>query len=247
MLTAFLTQFPPGAFEVKRLTFLRTKRQLGDALATCAAESAIVLHAFIAPQMKLDVAQHCRQNRIPECDLTGRFVRFLTEASGLAPSNDLRALHEVDTVYERRVQALEFTLEHDDGLRLGTIGEADIVLAGVSRTSKTPTSIYLAQQGFRVANVSLAIAVAPPPELLALGRGKVVGLIIDPQQLSQIRTRRNTEWKMGETSYSEIDRVEEEVRWSRRLFARQGWPILDVTNQAIEETAGRILSLLKLP
>ncbi len=244
MLTAFLTQFPPGTFAVHARPFLRTAEQVERALAGCDAAAGIVFHAVVAAKSKAAIERHCARLGMPACDLTGPFVAFLSRASGAEPVEDLRRLHEVDAAYERRVQALEFTLAHDDGLGLDTIGEADIVLAGVSRTSKTPTSIYLAQQGYKVANVSLAIAVDPPRELLAAPKGIVVGLTIDPQQLAAIRTRRNAEWQRGDTSYNDDGQVEEEVRWSRALFRRQGWPTLDVTNQAIEETAARIVALL---
>lgn len=245
MLTAFLTQFPAGAFVVQRVHFLRTPAQVASALATVDAAESIVFHAFVSPVSKGVVAADCARRGIPACDLTGPFVRFLSDASGLLPSDNVRALHEMDVQYERRVQALEFTLEHDDGMRLESIHEADVVLAGVSRTSKTPTSIYLAQQGHRVANVSLAMAVEPPEQLLRLKADKVVGLIIDPNQLARIRKQRNIEWKMSDTSYNDLDRVEEEVRWSRKLFLKHGWPILDVSTLAIEESAARILTLLK--
>jgi len=134
-----------------------------------------------------------------------------------------------------------------DALCLDTITEADIVLVGVSRTSKTPTSIYLSQLGYRSANVSLARSVEPPAELLAMPAGKVVGLVIDPHRLVEIRRRRQAEWAMGHTNYDDADAVREEITWSRRLFARQGWPIIDVTNNAVEETAARIVDLLRLP
>src|SRR5204863_4187172 len=127
-----------------------------------------------------------------------------------------------------------------------TLGRADVVLAGVSRTSKTPTCIYLAQQGYKAGNVALAVEVEPPRELLAMPREKVIGLVIDPQRLSAIRTRRITDWGMSDTGYNVLEAVRREVAWSRKLFARQGWEVLDVTSQAIEETAGRIVERLGL-
>jgi regulator of PEP synthase PpsR (kinase-PPPase family) len=154
--------------------------------------------------------------------------------------------HRLDEGYQRRIDALEFALGHDDGLGLATLAEADIVLAGVSRTGKTPTSIYLAQQGYRVANVSLAVEVEPPPQLLALRAKKVVGLVISPQQLVMIRTRREADWHMARTSYGDPAHVAREIAWARQLYARQGWPVLDVTDQAIEETAARIVDALGL-
>jgi regulator of PEP synthase PpsR (kinase-PPPase family) len=173
-------------------------------------------------------------------------VQFLAKESGISPDADYRRLHDVDDAYHRRISALEFTLEHDDGLGLDTLADADIVLVGVSRTSKTPTSIYLAQQGYCVANVALAQEVEPPQQLLKLSPRKVVAFVIDPQQLAEIRTRRQTGWRMANTSYNDPEHVRAEMAWARRFYARQGWPVLDVTDQAIEETAARILAIVGL-
>jgi regulator of PEP synthase PpsR (kinase-PPPase family) len=244
MLIAFLTQFPAGTFDVIYKPFLRTVARVETALATCEAKTCIVMHALVSAASKRAVERYCKQRHIPACDLTGRFVEFLSESSGVPASQDVRRLHEVGDAYKRRVKALEFTLEHDDGLGLDTINDADLILTGISRTSKTPTSIYLSQQyGLKVANVALAMIVDPPRELLGAAKGKVIGLLIDPALLARIRTRRNAEWKMGGTSYNDEQQVEEEVRWSRRLFTRQGWATIDVTNRAIEETAARIVAV----
>jgi hypothetical protein len=244
MVIAFLTQFPAGTFQVIYKPFLRTVARVEAALATCDADACIVMHALVSAASKRAVERHCKGRGIPSCDLTGRFVEFLVEASAVPASQDVRRIHEVDDSYKRRVKALEFTLEHDDGLGLDTINDADLILTGISRTSKTPTSIYLSQQyGLKVANVALAMVVEPPRELLAAAKEKVIGLLIDAALLTRIRTRRNTEWKMGGTSYNDEQQVEEEVRWSRRLFLRQGWSTIDVTNRAIEETAARIVAV----
>src|SRR5262245_36283770 len=226
ILAALVTQFPAGAFLPRFWTFIRTSEQLDRALQIVIQEGGIILHAVVSDQAKDRVAEFCRQQKVPCKDLTGGFVEFLAEASGLSPAADPEQIHRVDEAYDRRIRAVEFTLEHDDGLGLGTIGEADVVLCGVSRTSKTPTSIYLAQQGHRVANVALAHGVDPPAELLSLPKGKVVGLIIDPHRLLEIRRRRQADWSMAKTRYDDEEAVIEEIKWSRRLFAKQGWPVI---------------------
>jgi hypothetical protein len=246
MLTAMLTQFPRGAFRVRMKTFLSTEPKLDAALEAVTKDTGIVFHAVVSPQAKQTIAKRCRAAKIPACDLTGGFVEFLAGESGIEPSADTRLLHDVNESYHRRIAAIEFALQHDDGLGLDTLHEADVVLVGVSRTSKTPTTMYLAQQGHFVGNVALAYGIDPPRELLAMPPKKVVGLTIDPSQLVEIRTRRQREWGMGNTGYNEMDAVEREVGWSRTLFARQGWPTLNVTNQAIEETAARILEIAGL-
>ena len=246
MLTAFLTQFPPSAFDLRPRSFLDSEAKVRSALEEVAAAPGVVMHALVDPATKRLVARECRRLKTPQCDLTGGFVEFLSAASGIKPFPDRARLHDVDAAYRRRVKAVEFALEHDDGLGLDTLHDADVVLVGVSRTGKTPTCMYLAQQGYKAGNVSLAIQTTPPAQLLVLPRDKVAALVIDPAQLAQIRSRRQVAWHMPDTSYNEADTVEAEVQWSRRLFARQGWATFDVTNQAIEETAGRIVERLRL-
>jgi regulator of PEP synthase PpsR (kinase-PPPase family) len=246
MLAALLTQFPPGSFETRYWTFLRTSEQLARALDGVAEQGGIIMHAVVSPQMKEQIAEFCRKRKVHCKDLTGLFVEFMAEASGLEPSADWRDLHRHDEAYYKRIKAVEFTLEHDDGLGLDTLQDADMVLTGISRTSKTPTSIYLSQLGHKAANVSLAINVEPPKELLQMPPKKVVGLIIDPHRLVEIRRRRQAEWNMATTTYDDEDNVKAEVTWSRRLFGKQGWRVIDVTNNSIEETAARILDLLGL-
>jgi hypothetical protein len=245
MLTAFMTQFPAKAIGVRRFNFVATADRLAEVMDEIARRPGMVMHALVSPDMKAAVAAGAKQFGVPACDLTGDFVDFISQHSGVQPAANVKRLHDTNDAYHQRIAALEFTLEHDDGLGLETLHEADIVLAGVSRTSKTPTSIYLAQQGYKVANVSLAIQVAPPVQLLGLKR-TVIGLVIDPDRLREIRSSRQAAWRMADTSYNEYDAVKAEVAWSRQLFAQKGWPTLDVTNSAVEETAARVVEVLKL-
>ncbi|HTW94417.1 MAG TPA: kinase/pyrophosphorylase, partial [Tepidisphaeraceae bacterium] len=197
--------------------------------------------------LKQQIAVQCKKLNVPHWDLTGSAVGFLAGAAKLEPECDPQRLHPVDGAYCGRINAMTFTLEHDDALGLDSLDEADIVLAGVSRTGKTPTSMLLAIQGFRAANVPLAMGVTPPKELFALNPRKIVGLVIDPGQLAEIRTRRQTAWRMSQTAYNEPREVAKEMEWSHRVFADLHCPVLDVTDQAIEETAARIVDLLGLP
>jgi len=242
MLGAFLTQFPPRAVVLRVEPFVRTLPRLKEILERARHADAAVCHAMVSQELKKFIELTCRKAGLPCRDLTGGIVEFLSEATGLPARPDVAALHRLDQAYKRRISALEFTLEHDDALGIATLHEADIVLAGVSRTSKTPTSIYLAQQGYRVANVALAMEVGPPEPLLAMPPRKVVGLIINPAQLTMIRARRQAAWGMGATNYGDARHVAREVAWARRLFSDRGWSIIDVTDQAIEETAARVLT-----
>jgi regulator of PEP synthase PpsR (kinase-PPPase family) len=246
MLTAILTQFPPRAFRLEIRSFLRTPEQIDKVMAQIASAPGLVFHGMLDNAHKDLISSACKKIGVGACDLTGPFVQFISKESGLTPGQNYELLHNVDEAYHHRMQALEFTLEHDDALGMDTINEADIVLVGVSRTSKTPTSIYLAQLGYRVANIAIAIQCPIPRQLLDVREKKVVGLIIEPTVLAEIRARRQQAWRMEETSYTDKREVAKEVNWSRDLFAKQHWPILDITNQAVEETAARIIQSLGL-
>lgn len=233
--------------QVKLHNFLNRKEALKAALDELGPGEGVVLHAFVSDESKAMVEAACRKKRIPCCDLTGKFVDFIAQSTGIAAMPNVEILHEVSDEYRDRIRAIEYTLAHDDGLGLDTLHRADVVLTGISRTSKTPTSFVLGQQGYRVGNVALAIEVPPPRELLAMPREKVIGLVIDPIRLLDVRRSRGREWKMRDADYMDMDHIQREVRWSRKLFQQQGWKTLDVTDSAIEETAARVISLARLP
>jgi regulator of PEP synthase PpsR (kinase-PPPase family) len=151
----------------------------------------------------------------------------------------------MDAAYFARVEAIQFTIAHDDGIGWENWEQADIVLAGVSRTSKTPTSIYLANRGYKTANIPLVMESRPPEALYSLRRPLVVGLTTAPERLVQIRRNRLLSLNEAtETAYVDADRVAEEVRFARRIFADNGWPVIDVSRRSIEETAAAIIKLL---
>lgn len=245
MLSAFLTQFPRNAMAVRVRNFVNTLTKLDIALEQSANEGGVVFHALVRKEFKKRVADFCEARNLPCCDLTGDFIRFISRATGIAPSDKVDVLHEVSDEYRDRIESLEFTLAHDDGLGLDTIHHAEIVLVGISRTSKTPTSILLGQSGYRTANVALAIEVPPPAQLLQLPHDRVIGLLIDPMRLQDVRSTRGKDWSMNDTNYTDIEHIQQEVLWSRKLFNSKGWRTIDVTNSAIEETAARIIAMVK--
>lgn len=246
MVAAFQTQFASGTFEVRPWNFVSTVDRLNRTLEQVREVGGVIMHAVVAHKHKQVIEDFCNANHIPCSDLTGQFVDFLSRASGVAPSSNVKALHEVSDEYHKRIEAIEFTMQHDDGLGVERLREADVILAGVSRTSKTPTCIYLAQLGYKAANVAIAIEATVPPELLAMKDRKIVGLVIDPWRLVEVRRTRSRSWNITESSYTQIEHVEREVLWSKQLFTRQGWPTLDVTKTAVEETAAKVVELLGL-
>jgi regulator of PEP synthase PpsR (kinase-PPPase family) len=151
----------------------------------------------------------------------------------------------MDDAYFARVDAIQSTIAHDDGVGAEDWEEADIVLAGVSRTSKTPTSIYLANRGYKVANIPLVVESPPPSALFELRRPRVVGLTTAPKRLIEIRRNRLLALNQTtETAYVDEEKVEREIAFARRVFADHGWPVIDVTRRSIEETAAAVMRLL---
>jgi regulator of PEP synthase PpsR (kinase-PPPase family) len=246
VLAALLTQFPVGALDVRYEGFVTGEADLRRILGGGSTKPRAVVHAVVSPQLKRAIEHHCRQLNADCCDVTGPTASFLAGIAGVPAGVDPQRLHRVDDeAYVRRIEAIEFTMEHDDALGLPTLTEADVVLVGVSRTSKTPTCMFLAQQGLKAANVALAMGVEPPIEVFALPPRKVIGLLIDPDRLAEIRSSRQAAWHMAGTAYNQRRAVHDEVEWSRRLFARAGWTTIDVTDQAVEETAARILHMVR--
>ena len=243
-LTAVLTQFPTDSISLRFENFVRNDNRLDKLLAEAKEQKAAICHAIVSVRIKQRINNVCRRARLKCFDLTGDLVEFLEKVSSQTTNGNVEVLHRLDEAYRRRIGAMEFTLSHDDGLGLETLHEADVVLVGVSRTSKTPTSILLAQQGYLAANVSLARGVAPPAQLLSLPARKVVGLTINPDQLAIIRAHRQTAWGMSQTDYGAPHSVSIELNWSRSLFRERGWTVLDVTDQAVEETAAKVIGLV---
>jgi hypothetical protein len=244
ILSAVTTQFPPGALTLRYENFVRTEPHLKALLQEAKTQGCVICHAMVSASLKKLITTFSTKAKLACCDLTGGLAKFIEESTGIKHSGDVDALHRLDDAYRQRISAMEFTLAHDDGLGLASLGDADIVLVGVSRTSKTPTSILLAQMGYRTANVSLARHVEPPAELQKLNPRKVVGLLVNAAQLTAIRARRQSAWGMADTSYGDRDAVAEEVEWSKKFFRKSGWPVLDVTDQAVEETAAKIAQLI---
>jgi hypothetical protein len=168
----------------------------------------------------------------------------VSRVAGVAARMEPGARAPLDSTYFKRIEAIEFAVKYDDGVGKG-LDEADIVLVGVSRTSKTPTSLYLANRGYRVANVPIVPGVPVPDVLFRLTEPLIVGLVNDPARLVQVRKSRLLSLnEQEETDYVDLDRVKEEVADARRMFARAGWPVIDVTRRSIEETAAAILTYL---
>lgn len=204
----------------------------------------LVLFTLVNSNIRRELERKCRRRGINAVSVLDPVVDALSALLGQEAKARPGRQHALDAAYFARVDAIQFTIAHDDGVGSDNWEEADIVLAGVSRTSKTPTSIYLANRGFKVANIPLVPESPPPPILFKLKHPLVVGLTANPDRLIQIRRNRLLSLNQApETDYVDLGKVNGELAYARRLFADNGWPTIDVTRRSIEETAAAIVKL----
>jgi len=225
---------------------VRSRRQLDRVLREIEGAPGMVLHTIVDKELRAALEEGCRALEMPCVAALDPLVASLARYLGAAISSRVGAQHALDTEYFDRIEALNYALAHDDGQGASNLEAADVVLVGVSRTSKTPTSIYLAHRGVRAANIPLVPGAEPPAELFTLKRPLVVGLTVSPDRLIQIRRNRLLSLKEeAESDYVETDAVRDETVRARRLFDRHGWPVIDVTRRSVEETAAAVLNLLQ--
>ena len=224
---------------------VRSQQHLDRILRDIADHPGLVLYTLVNPDVRQRLEEHCRALGLPVVDALDQVTEALESQLGQEAHGRPGRQHMMDEAYFERVAAIQFTIAHDDGVLWEDWEQADIVLTGVSRTSKTPTSIYLANRGYKVANVPLVIESPPDKSLFGLRHPLIVGLTTAPKRLIEIRRNRLLSLNEGtETAYVDEERVEKEVQFARRMFADNGWPVIDVTRRSIEETAAAIIRLL---
>ena len=224
---------------------VRSKQHLDRIVPELKDNPGLVLYTLVNPETRSRLEEHCRALGLTAVPVLDHVTEALESALGQeATTTKPGRQHVMDAAYFDRVEAIQFTIAHDDGIGWENWEEADMVLAGVSRSSKTPTSIYLANRGYKVANIPLVVESPPPDKLFKLKKPLVVGLTSSPERLVQIRRNRLLSLnEQRQTSYADSDAVTAEVKFARRMFADRGWPVIDVTRRSIEETAAAIITL----
>jgi regulator of PEP synthase PpsR (kinase-PPPase family) len=225
---------------------IRTQKQLDLALAEIAESPGIVLYTLLEEQLVARLEKHCRDVGVPSLSILGPVLSLLQSYLGAETSHRVGAQHVLNAEYFKRIDALNYTMLHDDGQHIEGLEEAEVVLVGVSRTSKTPTSIYLANRGVKTGNFPLVPGIQVPSEVEGLTHPLVVGLYATPERIVQIRQNRLLGLKANQDAGQYVDRqaVAEEIAFSRRLCGKHNWPSIDVTRRSIEETAAAVLKLL---
>jgi len=225
---------------------VRTPSQLDRIIVEIENEPGIVLFTLVDPDLSHRLETSCEASGSPCLSVLGPILTLFKSYLGQSSTPRAGAQHMLNAEYFKRIDALNFSMMNDDGQLPENLEHADIVLLGVSRTSKTPTSIYLANRGYKTANVPVVPGVPLPPTVDALRRPLIVGLIASPERIIQIRQNRLLSLNAySQTEYVDRVAVAEELAVSRRLFAEKGWPTIDVTRRSIEETAAAILDLFR--
>lgn len=228
---------------------VRTQRQLDQIIAKIEENPGPVIFTFVDKKMRKRLQDRCEELHVPCVAVLDPIIRSLSSYLGVHAKGVPGLQHAMDDAYFRRVSAVDYALRHDDGRDLEDLESADVILVGVSRTSKTPTSIFLARRGIKVANIPLVPGVEVPPEKFDLKNPFYVGLTTSAERLVQLRRSRlkadESAGHYDENEYLDMERVEQEIREARRLFSKNGWPVINVTKRSIEETAAEIMALLQ--
>lgn len=240
---AALSQFPQLECNFKIFSFIREKNQLMNILKKAQEVNAIILHTFVSKTLIHTIHDFCSENDLTCFDILNPIMREISKRTNLQPQFKPGAMHKLDENYFDRIGAMEFAVTYDDGKDPKGFLEADIVILGISRTSKTPLSIYLANQNYKVANLPLMPEAEIPSELWSVDPKKIVGLTNDESILSNIRKERMISYGMNpDTPYSSTERIQKEIRYAETLYTKLGCQIINVANKSIEETAAIIVN-----
>jgi regulator of PEP synthase PpsR (kinase-PPPase family) len=245
VLEAALLQFDLPVMII-RIPHLRSVEQVNEVVADAARNHSMIVYTLVSVELRQAVHIAGMERGVIVVDLLGGLLAKLQDFLHRTPWGRPGLLYQTDAGYYQRVDAMEYTVQHDDGQKVDDLSEADLVLVGPSRTSKTPVSFYLAYRGWKVANVPIVLGLEPPEPLRELDPRKVVGLTTDPQRLALIRQERlkNMGAQTSSSTYADLRHIQQEVRYSLRLCKTNRWPVVNVTGKAVEETANEVINLV---
>ncbi len=242
---AALSQFITTQITLETFSNVRTLKKIYYILQRASKANGVIIYTMASAKLRQKITELGRLNGVPTVDILGPVLTRLSDLLEISPMAKPGLFRQLDSDYFKRIEAVDFTIKHDDGLGLASIDAAEIVLLGVSRTSKTPVSIYLSYRGWKVANVPILINEELPKEIFEIDQKKIVALTINPRRLEMIRCQRQLKMKADYYSnYTDIEQIRREVLFAMRHFESQQWPILEVTYKSIEETATEIMRLV---
>jgi len=240
-----LTQFEHKDFELKRFSYVRNKSKVLEAVESAFESGGIIFHTLVSRELRDALLSESLRKNVPTIDLMGPTLKLLSEFCNEPPKMDPGIQYNLSDRYFRRIEAIEYTVTHDDGHGIENLNRADIILTGVSRTSKTPLSIFIANRySLAIANIPIVPGIELPEKLFMIDQSKIVGLTISPRRLMDVRKARLERVNLGTpTKYVNFDDIIYELRYAHSIFASNGWPVIDVTEKSVEEIALEILSV----
>jgi len=246
MVKAVAAQFNGGEVDIKHFSYVQEKEEIQHIVELAKLRNSMIAYTLVVPSLKNFLDEKSQEEGIIAVDLMHPLMEAFSKKFQSGPKSEPGLMRRLDENYFRRVEAIEFAVKYDDGQDPRGLKHADMVLIGVSRTSKTPLSMYLAHKRFKVANIPLVPEVAPPKELFAIPKNKVVGLIITPTKLNEIRIERLKNLGLTtQANYANLERILDELDYAEKIMKRIGCPVINVSNKAIEETADIILAMFK--
>ena len=242
------SQFANFEYEKKEFAFIRTEQQIDKIIKECnKIENSIILYTIVETKLAKYLASQSEKNSVPCFGVLGNLILSFSKLLNQKAIHKPSAQHVLDDDYYKRIEAIQFTMSHDDGKKVDDINNADVILLGVSRTSKTPISIYLANRGYKTVNIPLVLEQKIPESLKKNKTSCIIGLIADPERLSDIRRNRVAIMKdQNIKGYTDLNFIKKEVEDSKNLFKKNNWPIIDVTRRSVEETAASILKIIEI-
>jgi [pyruvate, water dikinase]-phosphate phosphotransferase / [pyruvate, water dikinase] kinase len=244
LVAALEAQFPDQPFEEVRHPRVETLDDLRLTVNRAKGRPAVVVYTIVEPELRESMRALCRSARLHYCDVLGHPIDAVARVSGVSAQMTPGARPPLNSAYFRRMEAIEFAVKYDDGMGRG-LDEADIVLVGVSRTSKTPLSMYLGYLGYKAANIPIVKGIDPPPELFEIDPAKIVGLTLEATRLAEIRRERLRNLGTAKRRYAELEEIYAELEQAEAAQRRLGCPVIEVSELSIEETAHRIIRLVE--
>ncbi|KIL35071.1 phosphotransferase [Cohnella kolymensis] len=242
---ATIRQFATEQVKLRRYGNIKHEDEIRSIIAEAAAAGGFIAYTLVQPELRETMREETIRAGVRAVDVMGPMMQAFIDTYNDSPKYKPGLLHEMDENYYRKIEAIEFAVKYDDGKDAKGLLQAQVVLVGVSRTSKTPVSIYLAHKGIKTANYPLTIEVKPPKELFELSNPLVIGLTMQPERLLRIRTERLKALGLpSQAHYASLERIEKEIRFAAEIMDRLNCPVIDISEKAIEETAGLIMEML---
>src|SRR3954462_6288250 len=245
LVAALEAQFPEQPFEEIRHPRVETLDDLRLAVNRTKGRPAVIVYTIVKPELRVAMRDLCRRAKVHYCDVLGHPIEAIAKVSGMAARMTPGARPPLDSLYFRRIAAIEFAVKYDDGIGAAGLKDADIVLVGVSRTSKTPLSMYLGYLGYKTANVPIVKGIEPPPELYEIDSLKIVGLTIEAGRLAEIRQQRVRRLGGNNRQYAKLVEIYDELEAAEAIHRRLGCPVIEISELSIEETAARVIRLIE--